>query len=153
MPVYKPVPVVLYRLGSETVYVKPGKDYEEGLDIAYAVFPEELANVSRDRVSFSVVCGGIEASDTHNLRIPKDRKNWVAVMNRMVLGSGIVCLHIEPSSRPDYTEIGPPPPYHEVVNEASLHRDSISSHSSRDPLSGTEAKSRTWIERHFRIFR
>jgi len=36
------------------VYVTPADDYEQALDYAFDVYPEELKDISRDRVQFSV---------------------------------------------------------------------------------------------------
>ncbi|KAF8891745.1 hypothetical protein BD779DRAFT_1468676 [Infundibulicybe gibba] len=50
-----PPDMITYRLGNKLVFVKPADDYEAALDIAQKEFPEDLSQISRDRISFYIL--------------------------------------------------------------------------------------------------
>ncbi|EGO00946.1 hypothetical protein SERLA73DRAFT_167150 [Serpula lacrymans var. lacrymans S7.3] len=52
--------ILTYRLNRNMVYVTPPRDMEQALEFARTVFPDELADVDRTRISFSVtvISGG-----------------------------------------------------------------------------------------------
>ncbi|KAG5653513.1 hypothetical protein H0H81_012586 [Sphagnurus paluster] len=75
--------IITYRLGSKLVYVRPADDYEA--NFAQKEFPEELANVPRERISFMI--SAKMNGESRVVRISESA--WVGAVTRLLRGEVI----------------------------------------------------------------
>jgi hypothetical protein len=96
--------VVTYRFNGKMVYVTPAKDYEQALDFAQNVFPEELRHIKRDHISFSVLSVAQRKQQTARIAAMA----WTAVVGNLKTYE-IIDLHVQPQF---YVEdVDAPPAY------------------------------------------
>ncbi|KAF5380532.1 hypothetical protein D9615_004722 [Tricholomella constricta] len=141
-----PTDIITYRCGSKLVYVRPADSYEQALDFAQKEFPEELAELPRDRIFFNI---SAKMNGEHK-QVRISESAWVAAVTRLLRGEVIdVCVRPEP--RDTKSEL-PPPQYLEVP-QRSLRQSSSAPSSpqnrSREPSPTPSDKgSRSWFGRH-----
>ncbi|RDB25429.1 hypothetical protein Hypma_007551 [Hypsizygus marmoreus] len=103
-----PADIITYRLGCKLVYVKPADNYEQALDFAQKEFPEELANVSRNRISFTIMAN--MNGERKVVRISESA--WVAAVARLLRGE-VIDVQVRPlAPSADSKEL--PPQYLDV---------------------------------------
>lgn len=122
-----PADIVTYQYNSKLVYVKPGVDYQEALDVAQKEFPE-LSHISRDLIEFSVSAhmGG----GKQHVRISESA--WAATVARLLRGEIIqVDIRSDPTLLKDA-----PPIYLEVPQET----DGTKRHSHSTPSSRSHSR-------------
>ncbi|KAF8070781.1 hypothetical protein FPV67DRAFT_1414279 [Lyophyllum atratum] len=143
-----PTDIITYRLQSKLVYVRPADNYEQALDFAQKEFPDELAGVSRDRISFNITA---KMNGEHrHVRISESA--WVAAVTRLLRGE-VIDVHVRPPPGTIDTKDAPPPQYLEVPQPTLRHSTSTPSspyHRSRDPSPSPSEKvsSRSWFGKH-----
>jgi len=139
-----PTDIITYRLGSKLVYVRPADNYEQALDFAQKEFPEDLADVSRDRISFNITA---KMNGEHrHVRISESA--WVAAVTRLLRGE-VIDIHVRPLRGSVDTKEAPPPQYLEVPQQTLRHSSSTPSsprNRSRDasPSPSERGSSRSW---------
>jgi hypothetical protein len=113
-----PADIVTYRLNDKMVYVTPADSYEQAIDFAKKVFPDELRKVNRNNISFSI---------TVITRGDKKRSVWIADMAWSTVVSTlhryeIIDVHVQPEvqvTHDDITSLPPPPMYTSDSKEAA----------------------------------
>jgi len=97
--------VVTYRLESKMVYVTPASNYEQAIDFAQKEFADELSNIKRNRISFSVL---VHADRTlRSVRI--GAMAWPAVVGNLKTYE-IIDVHVQPEVYVQHVD--GPPGYH-----------------------------------------
>jgi hypothetical protein len=153
------------------VYVRPADDYEvrskrswsysvldipplqQALDFAQKEFPEELSDVSRDRISFNI--SATMGGERRAIRISESA--WVAAVARLLRGE-VIDVTVKPlpkSPKSSDAKDIEPPQYLEVPQPVSQSRASRSTpaspaHSRQTSPSGQSEKgsSRSWFGKH-----
>lgn len=133
-----PKDTIAYHLDSKFVYVKPPGTYEQAIEVAQQEFPEELGNISGDRISLSLHtrlnCGA------HDVRISGSA--WAAVVGSPYCypsGCKVIDVHVKP---PPLTEVVSTPERLPSPSRSKWHR-------SPSPYPYLENESRSWFARVF----
>jgi len=100
-------PVIMFRFEDKAVYVKPAHTYEQALDSAQREFAQELSQISRNRITFTV-----------DIKMKKDKRcavrispdAWAATVAQLRSGS-IVDIQVKP---PRQVAAEAPPRYEEI---------------------------------------
>jgi len=96
--------VVTYCHDKKFVYVKLAENYEQALDIAQQEFADELRNVRRDRISFSLRVKYTGEKSTCSVRIPAT--TWPAAFKKRPLYA-VLDVHVQPELHAERVD-GPP---------------------------------------------
>ncbi|KAJ7891507.1 hypothetical protein B0H13DRAFT_1887137 [Mycena leptocephala] len=93
---------ITYRFANRLVYVRPAQTYEIALDIAQKEFVE-LANISRDRISFNTVAT-LNRQEPRVVRISESA--WFVAVARQLCGGVIdILVTLDPNSPPTYLAV------------------------------------------------
>jgi len=134
--------IITYRLGSKLVYVRPADDYQQALDYAQKEFPEELANMPRDHISFHI--NAKMNGEPQSVRISESA--WVAAVTRLLRGE-VIDIVARPSSSSFDTKELPPPQYLDVPHTSHSASSQLSRNRSAPSLTPSEKVSRSWFTR------
>jgi len=138
-----PADIITYRLDVKLVYVRPADDYQQALDYAQKEFPDELASIPRDHISFHIDAkmNGV----TLSVRISESA--WVATVARLLRGEIINIVVRQPLCL-DTKEM--PPPRYRQVSQSSRHHNSsaLSSHRMKGLSPSPPEKGSSWFGRH-----
>ncbi|GLB37778.1 hypothetical protein LshimejAT787_0408290 [Lyophyllum shimeji] len=142
-----PTDIITYRLGSKLVYVRPADNYEQALELAQKEFSEDLAGLSRDRISFNITAK--MNGERRHVRISESA--WVAAVTRLLRGE-VIDIHVRPPPGFVDTKEPPPPQYLEVPQTTLRHSSTPSSPRSRSrdpsPSPSERGSSRSWFGKH-----
>jgi len=129
-----PADIITYRFGDKLVYVRPADNYEQALDFAQKEFSDELSQVSRDRISFTIVA--TMNGERRAVRISESA--WVAAVARLLRGE-VIDIQVRPQPQSaDSKDL--PPQYLEVPQ---LSRMSYSTPPSRNGSRSSSPSSRS----------
>jgi len=141
-----PADIITYRLGDKLVYVRPADSYEQALDFAQKEFSDELSQVSRDRISFTIVA--TMNGERRAVRISESA--WVAAVARLLRGE-VIDIQVRPPPQSADSK-DQPPQYLEVPQLPRMYRSTPPSpNSSRSPSPSSRSdrgSSRPWFGRH-----
>ncbi|KAF5345285.1 hypothetical protein D9758_008418 [Tetrapyrgos nigripes] len=86
--------IITYRLDDSLVYVKPPTDYNEAIDLAIKEYPDELLDLARHRISFT-----IQATMNGTRRTVRISESaWEETVYKMVRGE-VISIEILPEDR------------------------------------------------------
>ncbi|RXW21910.1 hypothetical protein EST38_g3928 [Candolleomyces aberdarensis] len=106
-----PADIVTYQHQNKLVYVKPADTYELALDIAQKEFPEELANIPREKIGFAVLSEFV-GEGKQRLPVRISESAWPSAVARLLRGE-IIQIYIREANGKDgkgSKEILPPTP-------------------------------------------
>ncbi|KAJ7852466.1 hypothetical protein B0H14DRAFT_2354772, partial [Mycena olivaceomarginata] len=93
---------ITYRFANRLVYVQPAQTYEIALHIAQKEFVE-LADISRDRISFNTVAT-LNRQEPRVVRISESA--WFVAVARQLCGGVIdILVTLDPNSPPTYLAV------------------------------------------------
>jgi len=118
------------------VYVTPAENYEQALDFAYSVYPEELKDVPRDRVSFSIKI--FMQGEPRTSRIGP--MAWNVVVATLAQYE-IILVEIQSDEPPHYYSSSSAPDHEKSLRPPSHHRRTPS------PSPSKKGGARSWIEK------
>jgi len=132
-----PAGIVTYRLQDKMVYVTPAETFEQAVEYAKTVFPEELGRVEPSRISFSVSVVAPDGAQTVQI----GPMAWAAVIDSLARYE-IIDILVQPAVVVDGAE-DTPPKYADVADEENqgLSADRKSPSPSTTPKSRTPSPS------------
>jgi len=128
--------VITYNLNGKMVYVPPAQSYEQALDFAQKEFSDDLHNIKRDQISFSVLVHAEKS--LRSVRI--GAMAWPAVVSNLKRFE-IVEVRVQPELHVEHVD--GPPGYH-VATRAGESKEATEfyarSNPSRTPVKNTSQK-------------